>query len=399
MKVRRADLALVLAIALILLATLPGAHGQTVGHFQVCILCGEVGLADAVLNVLLFMPLGAALAWGRRGVARALLAGGCLSLAIEITQLALPGRYSTLGDVVWNTTGAGLGALLFAGVRGGMLWHGHSWRRMAELTGVVVITWMGTAVLFLPALPHGDYYGQWTADLGYLQHYDGRVLSASVAGMPLPAHRLNFPEAVRLALLAGQPVSVRARAGHATPALAPVFSIFTGRRQEVVMLGVDGTDLVWQTRTLATAARLRPVQTGWKHALQGIRPGDDITLRARITGPANVCLWMNDRSRCGGPDLARGWGLFLDPSWIPAPLRTMADIGWIVAYTLLALWWAPGRMAMLLAAAILAACLAAVEPVLGVSVGRAAVVGWALAAGAMLVADPASRRKNLNSSR
>lgn len=378
MKIGRADLALILAIGLVLLATLPDVHGETLGRFQFCVVCGESGSADAVLNILLFLPFGAALAWGRRGVAAALVAGACLSLAIEITQLALPGRFSTLGDVVWNTTGAGLGAWLFAAVRGGLFRRGHGWRRMAIMTLFVAATWIIAALLFMPAPPDGDYYGQWTADLGYLEHYDGQVLGASIAGMPLPPHRLEFPGAVRLALLQGQLLTVRARAGHPPPRLAPVFSIFTGKRQGVVILGADGTSLVWQTRTFATAARLRSVQVRWKHAFRGVAPGDDITLRARIDGPANVCLWMNDRSHCGGPELARGWSLLLDPSWVPAWLRPVADVAWIAVFVLLALWWAPGRIAVLVGAGALALCLLATGLALGVELGWAAVAGWSV---------------------
>ncbi len=48
------------------------------------------------------------------------LAGCALSVAIELTQNLLPGRVPTVQDVVLNTAGALLGAVLVAAVVRGM---------------------------------------------------------------------------------------------------------------------------------------------------------------------------------------------------------------------------------------------------------------------------------------
>ncbi|RJQ84346.1 VanZ family protein [Amycolatopsis panacis] len=90
---------------------LSAAHWITTQTFQ-----------QAVLNVLLFVPLGlfARLLW-RRGVAGALLIGGAVSLAIEITQLTanfgtapFAYRIFDVDDLMTNTLGAGLGWLFAA---------------------------------------------------------------------------------------------------------------------------------------------------------------------------------------------------------------------------------------------------------------------------------------------
>jgi len=67
---------------------------------------------DIVANVLLFVPLGV-LAPGRRTV----VAGLLLSVAIETTQALLPPRTPSLLDVVANSLGVALGALLHAPLR------------------------------------------------------------------------------------------------------------------------------------------------------------------------------------------------------------------------------------------------------------------------------------------
>ena len=75
----------------------------------------EGWVSDLLLNVVLFLPLGFLL---RRtssaigGVRRVLLTGVLLSAAIEIAQLFLEPRFSSVSDVLANSLGAGAGALL-----------------------------------------------------------------------------------------------------------------------------------------------------------------------------------------------------------------------------------------------------------------------------------------------
>lgn len=84
---------------------------------------------DCVANVLLFVPLGAALTWGRFGggeaplpggrspwkspraaIVQATIAGALLSMAVELYQVYCHGHFPTMTDVLTNTTGAWLGA-------------------------------------------------------------------------------------------------------------------------------------------------------------------------------------------------------------------------------------------------------------------------------------------------
>jgi VanZ family protein len=59
--------------------------------------------------VLLFAPLGVVLAL--LGRSRRATVGACLafSAAVELLQLAIPGRTTSTADVVWNGLGAALG--------------------------------------------------------------------------------------------------------------------------------------------------------------------------------------------------------------------------------------------------------------------------------------------------
>jgi len=75
------------------------------------------GFAEAAANVVLFIPLGFLFRLARprpedRWALGALAAGLLASVAIELTQLFLPGRYPALLDIATNGAGAMLGAWL-----------------------------------------------------------------------------------------------------------------------------------------------------------------------------------------------------------------------------------------------------------------------------------------------
>jgi glycopeptide antibiotics resistance protein len=79
-------------------------------------------LIDLAGNVLVFAPLGAALAMAQRDrpvwrrLLLATLGGAGLSLVIELIQMATPTRVAALDDWLLNTAGAFLGALVACSV-------------------------------------------------------------------------------------------------------------------------------------------------------------------------------------------------------------------------------------------------------------------------------------------
>src|SRR2546422_76371 len=105
-------LSLAVTLLPILIATLWPFPGQELDFGPSCIWCGDHATADVLLNVTLFLPLGAALALSGRSLWRCALLGALLSACIEFAQLFIPGRDSSLGDVMANTLGTTLGAAL-----------------------------------------------------------------------------------------------------------------------------------------------------------------------------------------------------------------------------------------------------------------------------------------------
>jgi len=69
-------------------------------------------VTNAIGNILLFLPLGAALCLLGLRRRTTVLTAFCLSAAIETTQLFIPGRTTSADDVLCNTLGAAVGFLL-----------------------------------------------------------------------------------------------------------------------------------------------------------------------------------------------------------------------------------------------------------------------------------------------
>ncbi len=105
-----APVAIVLA-AILALTLLPSGGGWPSPCSGVWSAASE-GWRTSILNVVLFLPLGVVLALSDRRLERACLVGALLSAGIEFAQLFIPGRDSSIGDVLTNTTGSALGYML-----------------------------------------------------------------------------------------------------------------------------------------------------------------------------------------------------------------------------------------------------------------------------------------------
>lgn len=79
----------------------------------------DIATLEVLANVAMFVPLGLLIASSARTPRPwlAVPAGLVFSAIIETVQIALPGRYPTVADVVANTTGAALAAAVVVGHR------------------------------------------------------------------------------------------------------------------------------------------------------------------------------------------------------------------------------------------------------------------------------------------
>ncbi len=348
-------------IGLILAGTLTPNFGPSEPLSGVCLICGYRGLADAIANVLLFLPLGMALRWRLTRPLVALTAAFLLSGAVEGLQFLIPGRHPALGDLVFNTLGAGLGVLA-AGLLPNLLRPEAVARRRfgvlaASLPAALLLA---TAWLLQPSFPESVYYGQWTADLGHLDAYEGRILEATIGESAAPSRRLADSHAVRARLLGGAPVRVVFQPGPRPPGLAPIFSVFDEHQREIVLYGLDDRDLVLRYRTRAVAIRLD--QPDLRVVDAAFDPSVSTVTWVAHLRDEGFCVWLDGRERaCPVAHTAgRAWSFLVYPELVVRRFTDGIDFLWVLLLTLpIGFWGRRLRPTLTLAAPAVAASLLA----------------------------------------
>lgn len=339
-----ARLALGAALGFILLTTLAPFPGARAPDFVGCLICGTRGSADAIVNLLLYIPLGAALMINGRAGGRAVALAGILSAGIEFLQIFIPGRDPSLGDVFFNTCGAAVGQVTAHFMA---RWATLDARPAARLSVAAAVTAVGafglTGWLLRPALPVSAFRAWYTADRPDLEFYHGRVLSTTLGAVPFGTADVPNPGEVRQLLLSGAPLRILAVAGPRVRALGPLFVIENRWGDEVFLLGPDRDDLVLRYRTRATALRLDQPDLRLRGAFAGVAAGD--TLRIEVWREHDAyCLAVNRARACRlGFTLGSGWAILLYPRHFPPWLQQLLSIGWVAGIALPVGFWARRR--------------------------------------------------------
>ncbi|HUF27911.1 MAG TPA: VanZ family protein, partial [Gemmatimonadaceae bacterium] len=320
--------------------TFPG-HSPETGTVSACIVCGERGLADALLNILLFAPFGAALAFLRVRTRHIVVAAALLSGLVETAQLvAIPGRDPSIGDILFNTLGAAVGVAAFTSAGWWLAPKGPSVAALGwAWSAVVAAVMLGTGVLLSPSPTGSNHYGQWTPELGHLEWYRGRVIEARIGTSPLPWGRIEDPGMVYAMLLGSERLWVRAVAGPPPSGLVPVVAVQDQSQREILLLGIDRDDLVLRYRTRSSALRLDQPDLRATGALRDVAPGDSMVIAAWRQDRSH-CLGRDGEVRCGiGFTAGRGWSILMYPGTLPSPLVRFLDVAWIaVLFVPLGFW-------------------------------------------------------------
>lgn len=330
---------LVFAVLAILSLTLaPGEPYSTPGPFD-CIVCGERGLADIILNIILFVPAGmlAARAFGARPAV--VIGAAFLSGLIEIAQVVVPGRDSAVGDVIFNTAG-GLVGLLLVATADAWLRPGARLRRIAAVVcgllvpGLVAMTgWLAR-----PTFSDAAWFSMQNPDLSHLVQYTGEVLSGRVGPVTLPASGwlpAATRDSVHASLVAGDEIHVRVVAGEPPPGTVALLAIYDAGQREVLLLGPRFDDLLVRIRHVSDEVRIDRLDVRVRDALEGVTPGDTLDLRA-TRNEGEYCLSIGGWTTCGlGMNATLGWSMLYGPGNLKAWSAAVVALGW--AATLAAL--------------------------------------------------------------
>lgn len=366
-----------LFLLLATLTSLPvGDTAPPVG-FATCLICGERGAADAILNIFLFVPLGLVVG-ARLGLLRAFALGAGLSAMIEVAQTFLSGRYATLGDVLWNATGALVGVVLYRALAARA--EGSAPREPAAtmlpiLTGLVVLIggWL------LGSAPTDEaYWGQWTPDFGTGTRYPGAVLDARFNAHPFPSARLPASWSGADMLRTDWTLEGSVLKEGVPRSYTSVLSIYDGQQREILYLGAFREHLVLRERMRAQDLRLDRPQLLAADVLSPVGVGDTMRVTASRAGD-DRCVAVDHAETCGlGFTAGRLWTLLGAPAHASSWLLRTVDSLWLLAlFFPVGLFAGSGRRALVHTA------LALVIAAVGVGLTRLGVGPWTETAAAV----------------
>ena len=317
-----------------------------------CVTCPPTWLADILSNIMLFLPLGAALVMAGVAPVRAIMLGAAASFVIELLQLAgLPaGREPALADLVSNTIGAAIGVGC-ARYRSTLLTPIARTESMLRLGWVAACTSMmlGSALALSPATRLRTNGAVSTSALPFTPGYGWSTTETSDAiinGVAVP-HEGNGPVIVAASRRDSVSASVRVRGRDGRAGVVPIVFV-----HDPAMTTIDPR---------ATVAHLLLAQRGADASLSSdLRAGRwglstpslldrgafaagyaGVALRATVTSRIWTLAW----SDADTPQQAQSVSLRLSPSigWTlvqgvvsaTAPIAPLLTALWLLA------WFAP----------------------------------------------------------
>jgi hypothetical protein len=273
---------------------------------------------------------------------------------VETAQLGIPGRMAGARDVGFNVLGVLIGWLLARSAPMLLRPRPRTADRLALAAAVAAGGLMAaTGLLLRPALPRTEYFGGLAHSFGHLQTYRGRILAASVGDREIRSGRNPDSAGIRDRLLRGDLLRVSAVAGPPVTALAPLLTIHDLYLREILLVGVEGDDLVYRFRTWAAALGLDNPELRLGGAVGAVRPGDALTI---TVAPRRIghCIQVNADTTCGvGFTLGQGWALFLHAQRPPLWLQPALGALWMASLVVLSGYWARSGLGLGVVAAVL----------------------------------------------
>lgn len=345
-KAKLTSFGLLILVGVATLVPDPGGQEMATRTPVWCLICGDHGSIDVIMNVLLFAPLGAAwfyLGWPLKRVALAALTA---SLTIELLQMwVIAGRDASLSDLVTNTLGAILGYQLAIGRRA-WLWPtpGASFRFFI----LALVVWIGITALTAAGLTpesSGKLYGQWAPELGGYHRFGGTVFQATAATEPLPDGPYQNTEGLRKALELGT-AELRAKilTGVMPERLAPIVTVVNDRPAILLILGQQRESLFFSGRTKSSRFRFRAPHM-WLEDAFGLERGIASDIGGRL-GNRTISVWAmsEGQRRERSVSLSSNWGwLLLSPFGIGLGRSTPVLSGlWLSLLLLPVSYWMTG---------------------------------------------------------
>jgi hypothetical protein len=297
---------------------------------------------------------------------RAFTIGLVTTITVELLQIWIPGRDTSLGDVFTNSFGG------FIGIIGADIWRVvilPSRRAATRLAWGWTVLWVllliASAELAHISLPNTTAWGTWKPELLHHDYFSGKVLSATAGGLPTPyAISATSPDVRRR--LSSDSVVVEATivGGILSNPVAAIATVYDYNRSQIFLLGERKGNLIFSLRMRTADARV---------ATPDIRL-DSVFPRHRTATPDTMIvagglihhrLWISarkhgiTRERTQPIDAGLGWSYLLPFDYEYGPEARWLTVLWLAGLSAPAMYWATraGRMALVAVGASLAASL------------------------------------------
>jgi Concanavalin A-like lectin/glucanases superfamily/VanZ like family len=230
---------------------------------------------------------------------------------------------------------------------------GSSTETLATLAVVPTNSWTHVAVVYDGAVLQLYINGRLT--MRRIRWYPGRVLTAAVDGLTIPAGISAESWQLRTQLLSGAPVRIRAVAAAPVPTETPLVTLHDAVRNELLLVATEGDDVLFRLRTRAAAAELDSPALRARGIMRGLGPGDILAMTVSRAG-RTYCVGVNERSMCGlGFTLGMGWSFFAYSQVAAGWPHTALNAVWMAALLFPFGFWLRPRRESLLGALVLAA--------------------------------------------
>ena len=178
----------VLALAAVFVATLTPVTGHVVTSSFWCVTCGELAGVDVLSNVVMFVPLGFALAFATGWRWRSVAIGVCVTVFVESMQIrVVTGRDASLSDILANSLGGLIGVEMALRRATLLRPQGRAARRL--LVAGAALFAGGTALTSVALRPSDaprSLWVQWTPERDSYAPFTGQLLHFDLNGMDLP---------------------------------------------------------------------------------------------------------------------------------------------------------------------------------------------------------------------
>lgn len=297
-----------------------------------CLVCGDAGATDVLLNLLLFLPFGLLLRLAGWRLWRSAALLTALTITIEVIQgTLLVGRDAALSDVLTNAGGGIAGWLLLPWLVAAARPTPERARHAATaILAASALVWWGTGTGIRTALsPAGPWYGQPTHHFPGHADFPGRVDAATFDGLEVPNDPLAHVPDDRGAL--ALELTVTRRDDATSPLPSSILRLVDGEGHPQVALTQRREALVLEGRVVASGWRLRtpvwrfdgagaiPTNTPWRWTWR--RERDRLVF---ASGPVGGAM----RERFLPVSVGLGWA-FVHPFGVAV---SDASIGWTLLW-------------------------------------------------------------------